>query len=228
MALKRKKKIEITADNEGGENEPPQDDMVVRDADFSQLEESDENENGCGGEDCSDSAEVARLKDEVDSHRQNYLRALADLENFKKRAQRERAELLKYQGDKILFDMVEILDNLDLAIEHAEADPEKLRDGVKLIHKMFLDALSRWGVRGESGAGEPFDPNKHAAISQIPTDEVEPGIILNELKKAYFYKERLLRAGEVVVASAPVEADPAADEEVAATDCDSVQSGEGD
>ena len=188
---------------------------MARDADFSQLEE--EQEKGAvlsRVEIAQDSDDLTRLRAEVAENHDKYMRALADFENYKKRALKERSDLLKYQGEKILFDLLEVVDNLELALQHSEGDPEQLRSGVELIHKMFVDILSKWEVRGESGIGEMFDPEKQNALSRIAVDDAQPGTVINELKKTYYYKDRLLRAGEVVVCEARAEEEdsPAADE----------------
>jgi molecular chaperone GrpE len=70
-----------------------------------------------------------------------------------------------------------------------------------MTHKVFLERLGKWEIRGESGVGSTFDPQKHAAISRVPGSDAKPGTIIGELKKAYFYKDKLIRPGEVVVAS---------------------------
>ncbi|MDC0358323.1 nucleotide exchange factor GrpE [Oligoflexia bacterium] len=220
MSSKRKK-IKVTS----GAEEPldAADQAVERDADFSKLEESSSNngkqqyqkdnaqgEEGAGideaGIDEEGVAELApeneaveQYQKEIEEYKGKYLRALADLENYKKRALKDRSELLKYQGERVFFDILEVVDNLELALQHAEAEPEKLKEGVELIHKRFLDILGKWEVRASSGLGQEFDPNRHAALSRVAAEGTKPGIIINELKKAYFYKDRLLRAGEVVV-----------------------------
>lgn len=152
---------------------------------------------------------VGELQAEVAETQQNYLRALADLENFKKRSIRERSEMLKYQGERVFIDIVEILDDLDLALDHskAEGNASEFLEGIELIQKKFLDVLTKWNVKGVSAVGEPFDPNMHNALSSVPSDEMAPGHVLKELKKAYFYKDKLIRQGEVVVSAAPAESE---------------------
>ncbi|NLF25907.1 MAG: nucleotide exchange factor GrpE [Deltaproteobacteria bacterium] len=167
---------------------------TARDADFSTLDEDQEDNNAV----CEKSDE--KLKAELRDYKDRYLRALADLENYRKRALKERSELLKYQGEKILFDMVEVLDNLERALDHADADPHHLKSGLEMVFRQFKDALEKWQVKGESAVGTPFDPSKQHALSKVPSPDAAPGTVINELKKAYFYKDRLLRAGEVVVA----------------------------
>jgi molecular chaperone GrpE len=132
--------------------------------------------------------------------RDSYVRLLADFDNYKKRAAKERADLIKYQGEQIFIDLLDVVDNFDRALEHSSAEVSQLREGIEMIHQSLLSVLSKWGVKGESGIGAPFDPNKQSALSQVPSPDVIPGHVVNELKKAYFYKDKLIRPGEVVVA----------------------------
>ncbi len=174
-----------------------------RDLNFGNLDEQGNlNEND----------EVERLRADSAENHNKYLRALADFENYKKRVLKERSEQLKYQGEKVFVDIIDIVDNLELALKHAEAEPGKLREGVEMIHQMFRSTLDKWEVRQKPGKGEKFDPNQHSAISRVPTADAEPGTIIDELKSAYFYKDRLLRPGEVVVAVAPEGADGGSEE----------------
>jgi molecular chaperone GrpE len=146
-------------------------------------------------------AEEEKLRREVYEARDRYVRLMADFENFKKRSLKDQADLRKYQGEQIFLDMLDVMDNLELALGHADADPAKLREGLQLIHKMFVERLGKWEVKGESGMGAIFDPTKHAAISRMESADQKPGTIVGELKKAYYYKDKLLRHGEVVVAA---------------------------
>jgi molecular chaperone GrpE len=142
-------------------------------------------------------AELADAKD-------RYLRLAADFENFKRRALKEQSELLKYQGEKIVVDMLEVLDNLELALSHSSASQDSLKTGLEMVHKLFVEKLGKWQIRGESSVGAQFDPQKHAAISRVPG--AESGVIVGELKKPYYYKDKLIRCGEVIVATAGDEA----------------------
>jgi molecular chaperone GrpE len=138
-------------------------------------------------------AQLAEAKD-------RYLRLAADFENFKRRTLKEQSELLKYQGEKIVVDMLEVLDNLELALSHASASQDSLKTGLEMVHKLFVERLGKWQIRGESSVGAQFDPQKHAAISRVPG--AEAGVIVGELKKPYYYKDKLIRCGEVIVATA--------------------------
>jgi len=141
------------------------------------------------------------LAKELADSRDKYLRLMADFENFKKRALKEQSELLKYQGEALVVDLIEVVDNLELALAHSSAEYDKLKAGLDMVHKMFVERLGKWQIRGESSMGGEFDPYKHAAISRVPGNSAKPGTIVGELKKPYFYKDKLIRVGEVVVAA---------------------------
>ena len=142
-------------------------------------------------------AQLAEAKD-------RYLRLVADFENFKRRSLKEQSEVLKYQGEKIVVDMLEVLDNLELALTHSSASQESLKTGLEMVLKLFVEKLNKWQIRGESSVGAKFDPLKHAAISRVPG--AESGVIVGELKKPYYYKDKMIRCGEVIVATAGDEA----------------------
>lgn len=180
-----------------------------RDADFSQLDEEidpagkGKAEDGASAEAPGLSKELEKAKAEAAENHDKYLRALAEFENYKKRALKERSDLLKYQGDRIFTELLEVIDNFERALQHSDADAAKFKEGVQLIHRGFLNVLEKWQVRAQSAVGAVFDPSKHAAISKIPAAPgTVPGTIVDELKKAYFYKDKLLRPAEVVVALA--------------------------
>ncbi|MCB0338695.1 MAG: nucleotide exchange factor GrpE [Bdellovibrionales bacterium] len=172
---------------------------------------SDGNESGC----CDDQgAEYAALKqlcqtyerDAIANH-EKYLRALADFENYKRRAIKERSELVKYQGERIFQDLLEMVDNFERALQSADSDPGQLKTGLEMVYKSLIDVFTKYEVRAESAVGENFDPNKHSALGQVVVDDTSPGTIVSELKKAYFYKDKLIRVAEVVVAKEPEASD---------------------
>jgi molecular chaperone GrpE len=146
-------------------------------------------------------ARVASLAQEVAEAKDRHLRLMAEFENFKRRSLKEQSELLKYQGERLVVDLLEVIDVLELALGHASADHDKLKSGLEMTHKLFVERLAKWEIRGESGIGTAFDPQRHAAISRVPGSDAKPGTIIGELKKAYFYKDKLIRPAEVVVAS---------------------------
>jgi molecular chaperone GrpE len=138
---------------------------------------------------------------------ERWLRAVADLENYKKRAAKEREEVQKYGVEKVVKDLLPVLDNLDRALAAAAAD-DPLVEGVKLVRLSFEQALARHGVKGFSAMGQPFDPARHEALLQVPRADVPPGTVVLEHARGFTLHERLVRPAMVGVAVAAPE-DPA-------------------
>jgi molecular chaperone GrpE len=149
--------------------------------------------------------ELKAAKEEAVENFDKYLRAAAEFENFKKRSMKERADLLKYQGERAFVDLLEIVDDFERALQHAGADAGQLKEGLELILKRFVGVLTKWEVKGESAIGKSFDPNFHNALSRVPAPGQAPGTIIGELKKPYFYKDKLIRHGDVIVAAEAAE-----------------------
>jgi len=151
----------------------------------------------------------AMLKEEI-ALKERYLagwqRAQADLENFKKRAAREQAELRALVVEGLVKDMLPALDSLERAIKHAKtgtAADEATARGLDLVMGKFLEFLEKEGVKPISAAGEPFDPMRHEAILRVPTDSVEEGVVLEEVQRGYASKDRVIRPALVTVACKP-------------------------
>jgi molecular chaperone GrpE len=157
---------------------------------------------------------MERLKD---SHERG-LRAAADLENYKKRAQKEKEEVQKFGSERLLKDFLPVLDNLDRALEAAakSADFDSFRTGVDMTRKLFEGAFGKHGVKGFSAAGQPFDPRLHEAMQQVESATVPAGHVVYEAVRGYTLNERLMRPALVVVARAP-EATSAATQDGAPT-----------
>jgi molecular chaperone GrpE len=144
-----------------------------------------------------------KLKEEHD----RFLRAVADLENYRKRAQRERDEVQKFGIERLLKDLFPVVDNLDRALAAApEGDP--LAGGVKLVLKTLEDALARHGVKSFHALGEAFDPRRHEAIMTVVAPEKEPGTVVMEHGRGFSLHDRLVRPALVGVAAAPGENAP--------------------
>ncbi len=137
---------------------------------------------------------LERLKEE----HERFLRAAADLENYRKRAQKERDEIQRFGIEKLLKDLIPVLDNLERGLKAApEGDP--LSGGVKLVLRGFEETLSRYGVKAFSALGQPFDPRLHEALLEVKSDEA-PGTVVLEHGRGYFLHERLVRPAMVAVA----------------------------
>ncbi|WP_446424280.1 nucleotide exchange factor GrpE [Mailhella sp.] len=131
------------------------------------------------------------------------LRALAEMDNFKKRLQREKEEQARYAAEKVLADLLPTLDNLDLALQYGSqaAECQNMMIGVDMTRTMLLDALKKHGLVPVGEVGQEFDPNDHEAVGQEPSDSVAPGHIVRVMQKGYRLNEHLLRAARVIVAS---------------------------
>lgn len=138
------------------------------------------------------------------ANRDRWMRAVADLENYKKRSLQERSNLLKYRNEELLRDLLGVVDNLDRALAHCTETgrSDAVADGVCMIANMFREILERYGVRPIESVGKPFDPKYQEAIAKVPSAGKEPNTVMEELEKGYMYLDRLLRPAKVVVSAA--------------------------
>jgi molecular chaperone GrpE len=149
--------------------------------------------------------ESRKLMERLKEDHERTMRAAADLENFKKRAQKEKEEVQKFGSEKLLKDLLPVLDNLDRAMEAAakSTDFASFQKGVAMTRKSFEDTLGRHGVKSFSAKGQVFDPRLHEAMQQVETAEVPPGNVAFEVLRGYYLNERLVRPALVAVARAP-------------------------
>jgi len=138
-----------------------------------------------------------QLKEEHDRR----LRAAADLENVKKRAVRERDEVLRYGIERLVKEILPVLDGLDRALAAAPKE-DPLASGVEMTRRMLEDALGRFGVKPFSARGQPFDPRVHEALMTVATAEHAPNTVVEEQQRGYFLHDRLIRPAAVVVSAA--------------------------
>lgn len=134
-----------------------------------------------------------------------FLRERADIENFRKRVQKEKEEILKYGNESFVLEILPALDNLERAVAHATGDGSSaVIEGVKITLSMFLSTLKKFGVTPlEIPVGAPFDPAFHQAMGQVESADQEPNTVVSELQKGYLLNDRLLRPAMVTVAIAP-------------------------
>lgn len=141
-------------------------------------------------------------------NRDQYLRACADLDNFRKRTQREKEELSRFANEKILREMLPVIDNLGRAIEHADTeatDTKSLIEGIQLTLDQFAKVLDQFGVKEIVALGAPFDPAFHEAMGQLESAEHPANTVAQVFQKGYLLNDRLLRPALVMVAKAPAE-----------------------
>jgi len=154
--------------------------------------------------------EVAELRQKLEEKtkeaEENYARLLrlaADMENLKKRQERERADLLQFANENLVKELLPVVDNLERALAHGRQleAPQALLEGIEMVHQGFLKALDRFGVTAHDSLGQQFDPAFHNAMMQEEAPDVPDGSVIKELQKGYLMNQRLLRPAMVVVAS---------------------------
>jgi molecular chaperone GrpE len=151
--------------------------------------------------------EVEELRRQVADKQDRLLRALAEVDNVKRRTQREREDYVRYANEGLVRDLLPILDNFDRALEAARATQEaaKVVEGIALIQRELLKVLERVGVTRYSAMGERFDPNRHEATGRVVSANQPPDTVVAELGAGYMLNGRVLRPAQVLVAAAPDE-----------------------
>jgi len=142
---------------------------------------------------------------------ERYVRLYADFENFKKRAARERDEARRNATESVATRFLPVLDNLEMALLAAQqpgAGIDTIRTGVAMIHGQCKGAFAEFGIEEVDAVGMPFDPSVHEAVSQQETTGVPEGQVVQQLRKGYRNRERLLRPASVVVARRPASENP--------------------
>lgn len=134
-----------------------------------------------------------------------YLRQAAELDNFKKRMAREKAEGIRYANEMLMRDLLPTLDNLERAMEHAKegGNRKPFVEGMEMVLKGLLEALNRHGLSQISALGEAFDPEKHEALAQVERADCEPNTVVEQHHRGYYLFDRLLRPALVTVAKLP-------------------------
>jgi len=143
-------------------------------------------------------AKEGEAKDNYD----RFVRQTAELDNFKKRASREREDGIRFANEVLIKDLLPIVDNLERAVAHASGggNGKPLVEGVEMVLKGFLDVLSKHGVSQIVALGQSFDPAKHEAMGQLDSESHAPNSVIDEHQRGYFYRERLLRPALVTIA----------------------------
>lgn len=130
-----------------------------------------------------------------------YLRALAELENYKKRSAREKTEVIKFGQENLIRDMLPVLDSLDKAIEQSEKSEnfEAFKEGLKMVRAQMMSCLEKYGVEPIDCLNCYFDPNYHEALAQVESEHHEENEIVEEYQKGYLLNKRLLRPSKVAI-----------------------------
>ena len=149
-------------------------------------------------------AEIAALREQAAANHDRYLRAVAELENVRKRAARDVENARRYGLERLAQALLPVIDSLEAGLASAEqASAESLLDGKKATMRLLNSALEQVGIREVDPHGEPFDPALHEAMAMAPSEDAEPGTVMEVFQKGYSIHDRLLRAARVVVAKEP-------------------------
>jgi molecular chaperone GrpE len=150
-------------------------------------------------------AALAAKDAEAAANWDKFVRERADLENYRKRVQKEKDELLKYGNESLIMEILPIIDNMERALAHSDEESQAaVIEGVRLTHGLLLAALKKFGVVPiEVAPGTPFDPAFHHAVHQVENAELAPNTVAEVFQGGYLLNDRLLRAAMVVVAVAP-------------------------
>jgi molecular chaperone GrpE len=151
--------------------------------------------------------ELEELRRQVQDKQDRLLRALADNENLRRRAQRDREDYVKYANETLLRDLIPVLDNFDRALAAARTAGESgnVINGIELIQRELLRVLDKAGLSRYSAVGERFDPTRHEAIARVVSAESAPDTVVHETAAGYLLNGRVLRPALVAVAAAPDE-----------------------
>lgn len=183
------------------EKEIKEKEIKITGADDDSPEHTDEEINDRGTEE----SRIAELEKQAHQFKDLYLRTAAEFENYKRRTDAERAEFFAYAGERVLNDMLPVLDDFDRTMESFDKshDKDALKKGIDLVYAKFRSVLEKQGLKPMQSDGTKFDVNLHEAILQQPDESKEPETILNTVEKGYYLKDKVLRHAKVVVSSKP-------------------------
>jgi molecular chaperone GrpE len=148
-------------------------------------------------------SQIRAAEEEAKNHFDKLLRVMAEFENFKKRMEREKSEHQQYSNEKVLTDMLPVLDDFDRVLEHIpkdhSEDVDNLAHGMELVRKNMLTALGKHGLHEVEAIGAPFDPNVHEAVSTAAAEDADSNTVIEVHRKGYTLGDRLLRPAMVTV-----------------------------
>ena len=139
---------------------------------------------------------------ELEAAREKLLRTAADYDNARKRLAKEREEFIRFSQEKMIRELLPVLDNFERALAHFESHDKKLIAGIQMIWKQLLDTLTAQGLKRLSCEGEPFDPHFHEAVDEIEEEGPE-GVVVKEIVPGYRLQDRMLRPAKVRIRVSP-------------------------
>ena len=157
----------------------------------------------------SGDSEVAQLREQLEEQKEEVLRAKAEMQNIRRRADIDVEKAHKFGTEKFVKELLPVVDSLEKAVESAQNQEvqneevvSRIKEGVDMTLDMFIGALSKFNVEQINPVGEPFDPQKHEAMSMVPSNEAEPNTVIAVMQKGYLLHDRVVRPAMVMVAKA--------------------------
>lgn len=149
-----------------------------------------------------DAKQLKELEEKLKAEQDKFLRTYADFENYRKRVAKEKEELSLITSEKLLRELLEVKDHLELALSHSKDSPDmkSLKEGVVLTLRQLNKFLEKFGVKEIDALGQPFNPSYHEAVQEEASVEFNPGTVVQVYQKGYMFHERLLRPARVSVA----------------------------
>lgn len=199
--------VDDIVENQVNENEKIADDFpkdpLMDEAVLELIKQNDENE--------AQMAEMTKQMEEMDKEvnemREQFMRARADLENFRRRARKEKEDAIKYAKVPLLESLLPVLDNFERALDASDKTKVKSPDalaihqGIEMVYRQFLQVLHEQGLEMIDALGKPFNPYEHEAVMKVDTDQFEPGIVVEEVQAGYRYQDRVIRPAMVKVSN---------------------------
>ncbi len=142
-----------------------------------------------------------KLSEEVKQLNDKYMRLYAEFENYKKRVLKDKEEVIKYANEEIIYQLLAVIDSLELALKHAtnENVPKGFIEGVEFTLKELKKILGNFGLSTIESEGKPFDPSVHHAMTQVERDDLEENMVVEEMRKGYMLRDKVLRPALVAV-----------------------------
>ncbi len=160
------------------------------------------------GEEVIDEMEALRLenenlKKEIEEYKDKLLRRVAEFENYKKRLEADFSNAVKYANEKLLLELLPIVDDLERSLESGQEKPDfnSFYQGIKMIYNKLMKVLESHGVKPFESVGKQFDVYYHEALLRIPRDDVPPDTVIDEVERGYMYYDKVLRHAKVIVSS---------------------------
>lgn len=189
--------------NDKSKNEKINDDKNAVNDNSAEKESNEKLNNGESSETKTDDTveRIIKLEKELAEYKDKLLRQAAEFQNFKRRTELNQLNLIKYEGETFITNLLTVVDDFERSIQHFDSakDIIPLKEGIKLVYDKLMKIFNEHEIRKIDAAGKPFDVQLHEAILQRKADGAEPHTVLDEVEKGYLYKDKVIRHSKVIV-----------------------------